>query len=598
MSSKTDQTDRTPAAIYARVSSDRQDVDLSVSAQLRALRDYADKNDYVIVREFVDEAESGRVMNRPDFQKMIDEAKRADVPFKEILVWKFSRFTRKREHAVVLKSQLRRKGLRVVSITEQAEDTPTGRLMEGIIETIDEYYSENLATEVLRGMREAASRGFWVAPMAPYGYRKVKVQDGPKERPTLEPDPETNGIVKRMFDLAESRKGMLKIARILNDEGIASPRGKLWNKMSIHNILNNEAYLGTLVWGNNAKDGVDPIRVEKAFPSTVTRTQFDRVNRIMRSRAPKNTHPRRVGSTFLLSGLVKCYRCKRALSGRYSSRGTFPYYVCHSFVKREPGSCDSPRVDARQFEELVVGLIRSNVLTEGNIRGLIDIVDEQMDDVAGDERKRLETIESELADVRSRLDRLYDLVETTTEFNMAHFADRIQDHKERKERLESAAEGARAVLAQRRAVLDDVNTITAYAEDMSRFLQKSDMPERRAFIETFVKEIELLPDNAVVRYSVPLPDDSLIPGKKVQEIPLNGSVVSSVNGSPPDLTGPIFPQWTAGNHRRLRSVRRFGRALPLQRVRPPRRRRETRSARLLSLSPHPLRPTPARQGPT
>ncbi len=536
MSSTTEQIERTPAALYARVSSDRQDVDLSVSAQLRALRDYADKNDYEIVREYVDEAESGRVMNRPDFQKMIDEAKQANTPFKAILVWKFSRFTRKREHAVVLKSQLRRRGLRVVSITEQAEDNPTGRLMEGIIETIDEYYSENLATEVLRGMREAASRGFWVAPMAPYGYRKVKVPDGPKERPTLEIDPDTSPIVKRMFDLAESRKGMLKIARILNDEGIASPRGKLWNKMSIHNILNNEAYLGTLVWGNNASDGADPVRMEKAFPATVTKTQFDRVNRIMRSRAPRNTHPRRVGSTFLLSGLVKCYRCRRALSGRYSSRGTFPYYVCHSFVKRAPGSCDSPRVDARQFEGLVVGLIRSNILTEGNIRSLVNVVDEQMDDVAGDERKRLETIESELADVRGRLDRLYDLVETTTEFDMAHFADRISDHKERKERLESAAEGARAILAQRRAVLDDVNTITAYAQDMSRFLQKSELTERRAFIETFVKEIELLPDNAVVRYSVPMPDDSLIPGKKVQQIPLNGSVVSSVNGSPPDLT--------------------------------------------------------------
>ena len=528
-----ERNDRTPAALYARVSSDRQDVDLSVAAQLRALRDYADKNDYQIVREFVDEAESGRVMNRPDFKRMIDEAKRSSTPFRAILVWKFSRFTRKREHAVVLKSQLRRQGVRVVSITEQADDSATGRLMEGIIETIDEYYSENLATEVLRGMREAASRGFWVAPMAPYGYRKVKVQDGPKERPALEPDPETNGIVKRMFDLAESRKGMLKIARILNDEGIASPRGKLWNKMSIHNILNNEAYLGTLVWGSNAKDGVDPVRVEKAFPPTVTKAQFDRVNRIMRSRAPKVSNPRRVGSTFLLSGLVKCYRCKRALSGRYSSRGTFPYYVCHSFVKRAPGSCDSPRVDARQFEELVVGLIRSNILTEGNIRSLVNVVDEQMDDVAGDERKRLETIESELTDVRGRLDRLYDLVETTTEFNMADFADRIRGHKERKERLESAAEGSRAILAQRRAVLDDVKTITAYAQDMSRFLKKSDMPERRAFIETFVKEIELLPDNAVVRYSVPMPDDSLIPGKKVQEIPLNGSVVSSVNGSPP-----------------------------------------------------------------
>ena len=77
---------------------------------------------------------------------------------------------------------------------------------------------------------------------------------------------------------------------------------------------------------------------------------------------------------------------------------------------------------------------------------------------------------------------------------------------------------------------------TAYAQDMNRFLRKSELAERRAFIETFVKEIELLPDNAVVRYTVPVPDDSLIPAKKAQGIPLNGSAVSTVKASPPDLT--------------------------------------------------------------
>ena len=76
-------TDRTPAALYARVSSDRQDVDLSVSAQLRALRDYADKNGYEIVREYVDEAESGRVHRTAlSSRKMLDEAKRTEVPFR------------------------------------------------------------------------------------------------------------------------------------------------------------------------------------------------------------------------------------------------------------------------------------------------------------------------------------------------------------------------------------------------------------------------------------------------------------------------------------------------------------------------------------
>ena len=71
-------------ALYARVSSDRQDVDLSVSAQLRALRDYAEKNGYIVVREYVDEAESGRVADRPEFRKMIDAASKAESPFREI----------------------------------------------------------------------------------------------------------------------------------------------------------------------------------------------------------------------------------------------------------------------------------------------------------------------------------------------------------------------------------------------------------------------------------------------------------------------------------------------------------------------------------
>ncbi len=141
------QTTLVPAALYARVSSDRQDVDLSVAAQLRALRDYAEKNGYSVAREYVDEAESGRIADRPQFKKMLDEAAKPESPFREILVWKFSRFTRKREHAVAFKSMLRRKGIRVTSITEHADDSPTGKLMEAIIESVDEFYSENLIPE-------------------------------------------------------------------------------------------------------------------------------------------------------------------------------------------------------------------------------------------------------------------------------------------------------------------------------------------------------------------------------------------------------------------------------------------------------------------
>ena len=79
-------SERIPAALYARVSSDRQDVDLSVAAQLRALRDYAEKNGYLVAREYVDEAESGRIADRPQFRRMLEEATKPESPFQEILI--------------------------------------------------------------------------------------------------------------------------------------------------------------------------------------------------------------------------------------------------------------------------------------------------------------------------------------------------------------------------------------------------------------------------------------------------------------------------------------------------------------------------------
>ena len=495
--------DYTPVALYARVSSDRQDVDLSISAQLRALRDYANKNGYIVVREYVDEADSGRIADRPEFRKMIDAASKTSAPFQEILVWKFSRFTRKREHAVAFKSMLRRKGVRVVSITEHAYDTPTGKLMEAIIESVDEFYSENLAQEVTRGMRESASRGFWVSSYAPFGHNRVMVQDGPKKRPTLEPDPDASRIVKRIFEMAETGKGMVNITSTLNDEGIASPRGKLWGKTSVHAILINVAYTGTLIWGVNAKDNAEPVRVEKAFPAIITRAQFGRVGKLMRARAPKTSHPRRVGSTYLLSGLVKCKACNRALSGQDAKSGQFAYYVCQSIMKRGKNACVTPRLNARRFEQMIVDKIRSNILTEGSITELVKAVDEEMDGIASEQLKRLKTIDDELEEVKRRLGRIWNAIETS-DIDIADASDRIKEHRERKERLEDAAADARAILSERRAYLDDVSTIAAYAKDMKDFLQESELTERRGFIESFVKEIIVIPGDALIRYTIPI----------------------------------------------------------------------------------------------
>ena len=139
---------------------------------------------------------------------------------------------------------LRRRGIKVVSITEHADDTPTGKLMEAIIESVDEFYSENLAQEVLRGMREAASRGFWMGNYAPLGYKRVHVDDGGKKRPKLALNAATAPTARHIFDLALRGKTILEITKTLNAEGSKAPRGGKWSKTSIQKILVNEAYTG------------------------------------------------------------------------------------------------------------------------------------------------------------------------------------------------------------------------------------------------------------------------------------------------------------------------------------------------------------------
>ena len=334
----------------------------------------------------------------------------------------------------------------------------------------------------------------------------MSVQDGAKKRPKLEVEEREASVVRRMFAMADRDQSVLDITKALNDEGIPSANGKHWLKTTVHRVLTNEAYTGTLVWGINAKDNADPVRVEMAFPAIVTKAQFRRVGKHLSSRAPKFSHPRRVGSSYLLSGLVKCKTCNTPLTGRFAKSGQYSYYVCQSNIKLGNGASDTPRLNARHFEE--------------------------MDGVAAEQRKRLETIESELEDVKRKLGRVWHFIE------MADASDRIREHRDRQERLEDAAAEARAILAERREVLDDVGTIAAYATEMRDFLVESELTERRAFIESFVKEIVVTPDNALMRYTVPMPEDSLIPGGATFSVAPNGAVLTSVKSGGP--TGTVL----------------------------------------------------------
>ena len=518
----------TPAALYARVSSDRQDVDLSVSAQLRALKDYASANGYSVAREYVDEAESGRVADRPQFKEMIEEGSKPNAPFEVILVWKFSRFTRKREHAVVFKAMLLRKGIRVVSITEHADDSPTGKLMEAIIESVDEFYSENLAQDVIRGMREAASRGFFLGSKAPFGYKRVKVNDGVKERPTLEVDPATAPVVKEIFESSLSGNGLKEICKTLNDRGITN-RGKRWYKGGLHYLLSNEAYTGTAVWGRTSKGEKtqDPVRVEGAWPALIPRELFDGVREAMRDRAPKVQKPARVGSRFLLSGLLKCGVCGRPCSGQGAKSGQFAYYICGTLFREGAGTCSARYLNASRVEDFVVEKIRERILTEETIVELVKLVAEEIDAMAGELAGRLDVIDAELGDVRKRLERLYEAFESS-ELTLEVLSPRIFSLRHREEQLEAAREEAETKLEQRRVELPTTEEIKGYVSDFRDFLREGTVPERKALIRNFVEGIEVVGDEATLTYTIPMPNDGVI-----RE---SASVLDFVQSGPPNWT--------------------------------------------------------------
>ena len=271
-----------------------------------------------------------------------------------------------------------------------------------------------------------------------------------------------------------------------------------------HAILINETYTGTLIWGVNAKDGAAPVRVENAFPAIISTAQFNRVNKLLRSRAPRIVNPRRVASPFLLSGLVRCKTCRRALTGQCSKYAQFTYYVCQTLMKQGKGSCDAPRLNARRFEELVVGRIRFNIFTEGSIPDLMKAVDEAIDSMVAEHRKRVQTIESEIQDVKKQLDRIWRYIATRDDVDVAKTSARMAEYQDRQERLEDAAANAREVLAQHRSALGNAGEIAEYAREMDDFLDRSELTERRAFIESFVREIVVMPGQALLRYTIPI----------------------------------------------------------------------------------------------
>ena len=183
----------------------------------------------------------------------------------------------------------------------------------------------------------------------------MKVSDGVKERPTLEVDPAAAPVVEEIFEKSLRGSGLKELCKELNDRGVTN-RGKRWYKGTLHYVLRNEAYTGAAVWGKTSKGEKtqDPVRVEGAWPALISRELFDEVQQAMRDRAPKVRRPARVGSRFLLSGLLKCGVCGRPYRAQGAKSGQFAYYICGTLFREGAGTCSARYLNAPRLETFVV----------------------------------------------------------------------------------------------------------------------------------------------------------------------------------------------------------------------------------------------------
>ena len=497
------------AALYARVSSERQaEKDLSIPAQLKALRQHAEKQGWKVVEQFIDEAESARTADRPEFQRMIALSRQKKPPFTVILVWKLSRFARNREDSILYKAMLRKHGVQLVSINEPIDDTPAGRMLEGMIEVIDEFYSANLSVDTVRGMNENASRGFLNGGRSPYGYRRLRLKVGEAEKSKHELDPAEAPLVKRLFEMALGGMGVKEIAKKLNAEGLKTRLGRRWTNTVLYYMLTNEAYTGVTVfngyryWESKGEREQKAIRVEGTHPALVSREDFEAVRRIFKARSPKIIHPTTLTSDYLLSGFTFCGSCGSKLIGTQAKSGTFFYYGCQRYLKEGPAGCRSGLLSRSRLEDAVVQQLKERVLTDENLSALVGLVNEEMSTERRGARERVSALEAQLRTLNGRLDKLYVALESG-HVDMADIGPRI---KALRQEIEAAEEQKREVIAQDAVPIKvSAAEVRRCVSDLRELLAEGTIIERKSWLRTWVKRISVdMKRGGTIEYSLPL----------------------------------------------------------------------------------------------
>jgi DNA invertase Pin-like site-specific DNA recombinase len=490
-------------SLYARVSSESQDVDLSVSAQLHDLREYAMKQGWSIFREYVDEAKSARTDDRPAFQTMISDARQASPPFHIILVHKGDRFARNIYDYVVYKTLLKRNGVRIVAIREDFGEGPIAEMIESVLAAIAQFYSANLAEETRKGHREATRRGFSHGGSPPYGFRRKEVLDGGKTRVAWEPDPITGPIVMEMFHRRVAGASYRDLQGWLQDK--PSPKNNGWSIQTIETILQNEAYLGRLFYGRTSlgqKRKKHPreewVVCENAHEALVTQEVFETVQKLRRPGRPQTAH------FYLLSGLAKCAKCGAAIVGSVSwDKGTpRPRYHC-SKGKRDH-SCTRKAVNATEVDALVLAEVTATLKGRG-LEKILRRID------GGKKKAQLErdlkALRKTHAAIAGQYSRMIDALADGGEQFTAHVGAKLDTLKEQKEELERQI--TEKVRALEESSFIDPGLLKSYVLSLGDLMRAASPEEKKRILADLVSvELDLEVGSGKVTFSLDLRENS------------------------------------------------------------------------------------------
>ena len=376
-----------PAVIYARYSSTNQREE-SIDGQIRECRRYAERYGFTIVKEYTDSAISGRSDDRPAFQRMIREAESG--AFQAVIVWKLDRFARNRHDAAVYRYQLKKHGIKIYSAMENISDGPEGIILEGLMESLAEYYSANLSENIKRGCYDAALH-HRVFGKPPLGLKKAA--DG-----TYEIDPVTAPIVRRIFEEYVAGRSLAQIRAGLNADGIRTAKGNEFTENSFHRILTNEKYIGVYDFQG--------VRDEAAIPAIIGRDMWEKAQAMINRIVPRKRHhgPDSAPEPYLLATKLFCGHCMQPMTGESarSKTGTiFKYYSCNGTKSRYRNGCKKKRVPKDWIESEVIRVLMSEILTDETIEQLADEFEKSQHD--NHEAAAIRSQEAQLADVNRKI---------------------------------------------------------------------------------------------------------------------------------------------------------------------------------------------------